>query len=99
MGVNFDPTISLGTIISILGYGGAGLAFVLWLKSDIRMLAFRMGEVEKVTMHVSVVMTQIAVQSNRLDQQADRMNRLDTRLDGMARGEGFIVDKGVKPRP
>lgn len=92
-GIAFDPTINLGTILGLLGYCGAGLAFVLWLKSDIRMLAFRMQEVEKVTMHVSVVMTQIAVQGNRLDLQADRMNRLDVRLDQFSKGEGFIVQK------
>lgn len=94
MGISFDPTISLGTILSIVGYGGAGLAFVLWLKSDIRMLAFRMGEVEKVTMHISVVMTQVAIQNNRLDNQGERMNRLDARLDGFAKGEGMITQRG-----
>lgn len=93
MGLTFDPSISLGTVISILGYGGAGLAFVLWLKADIRMLSFRMQEVEKVTLHVSVVMTQIAVQNNRLDLQAERMNRIDVRLDGFSKGEGFIVKR------
>lgn len=92
-GITFDPVINLGTLISVAASGGAGLAFVLWLKADIRMLSFRMGEVEKVTMHVTVVMTQVAVQTARLDQQADRMNRLDTRLDGFAKGEGFIVRK------
>lgn len=98
MGLTFDPTINLGAIVSIIVYGGAGLAFVLWLKSDIKLLSFRMESVEKVTMHLSVVITQQAVQNNRLDQQAERMNRLDRRLDGLSRGEGFIVSRDSEDR-
>lgn len=91
-GISFDPTITLGGIISILGTGAAGFAIYYGLKSDIRMLSFRMGEVEKITMHISVVMTQMAVQNSRLDHQAERMNRIDRRLDGFSKGEGFIVN-------
>lgn len=92
-GIVFDPTITLGGIIGLLGTGAAGLAIYYGLKSDIRMLLFRMEAVEKVTMHISVVMTQMAVQNNRLDQQAERMNRLDNRLDGFSKGEGFVIQK------
>lgn len=91
MGLNFDPTINIGTIFAVLAGIGSGIAFVMWIKSDIKMLAFRMGEVEKVTMHLSVVITQQAVQNTRLDLQAERMNRLDRRVDGLSRGEGFIT--------
>lgn len=79
--------------LQLAAYAVIGLLFVLSMKSDIRMLA------KDISLHGA----QIAAQSEEIKQLAnivkdqavmnERMNHFDTRLEALARGEGWIMQR------
>ena len=48
------------------------------------------GELKEDIKALNKVITEVAVQTQRLDQMAERMNRQDRMIDELRRGIGFI---------
>lgn len=93
MGLQFDATINLGHVLMAVGFLGGGYAFVLAMKSEIKMLA-------KDILLQNVKIDNQGVEITKLGQilinQAvsnERMNNLDKQIDDLRHGRGFVVNR------
>ncbi len=77
----FDWTISLGNILTIVGFVGAGVSFVLFMRSDILVLANRVSNLEGATRELVQANLAFAEQKGRMETLDDRMNNLSSRVD------------------
>lgn len=75
-----DWTVSIGNILTMVGFLGGGLLFVLTMRADIRLISQRLTEVEKDLSQITSVIVEIARQAERLTAQDRRMNDLANRL-------------------
>lgn len=89
-GFSIEPTITWGTIIQTIallaGFLGAWLkiqADLLTVKGDVKSLQSSSDSFSRALQQLSVVLTQVAVQDNRLV-------NMEKRLDELAHGKGFI---------
>lgn len=75
-----DWTVSVGNILTMVGFFGGGLLFVLTMRADIKLISQRLTEVEKDLSQITNVIVEIARQSERLTAQDRRMNDISNRL-------------------
>jgi hypothetical protein len=86
-------SIAAQTIVFLLG----GYAMVI--RNDARSASLeRQGEkMERQLEALSSVVTELAVQDERLNNQGHRLNLLEARIEALRRGEGFITGaRGVE---
>ena len=87
----FENTLSIGNILTI--------AFIIfsiggfYWKSSYDAILFRetLGEIKTEIKELHFVVVDLATQKQRLDSQAERLNRLDARLDQLREGKGYIL--------
>ncbi len=89
--ITFDPTISLGSIITAVAMLIGGIGFVWAMRGDIKLLAAsldfqskRLEKVENSMNKVTEILVDVAAQGARLDGH-------DKLLDDLRRGEGYIL--------
>lgn len=73
----FDLTVTLGNVLTILSMAIAGFAFVLSMKSELKVFGQRMDKVEGVMGRVTDALVQLARQEARLDAHAERISRIE----------------------
>ena len=73
----FDATVTLGNVLTIVGMGVAGIAFVLAMKGELRVFAQRLDKLESVMGRVTEALVELARQEVRLDAHADRIKNLE----------------------
>ena len=73
----FDTTITLGNILTILTMGGSVYFFIMTMKADLRLMSQRLTSVEVNMSQVTLALVQLAKQEARLDAHADRINRME----------------------
>ena len=93
-----DWSLRLGDVVSFLGFALGGLSVIFMMKSDIKLLAQRLGFLERVTEE----------QNRKIDKQSEeigefgklltimgryeeRMGALRRDLDELRHGRGFVV--------
>lgn len=84
----FDWTVSLGNVLTMIGFVAGSMIMVLSMKSDIRILDRRMSETEKDVDKISTAIIETARQSmwlKNLDERVTEMGRRVARLEN--RGE------------
>lgn len=108
--MTFDPTLSLGNLLTILVMGVGGLFFLTSMKAQVEVLIERLRNYEEIfkTVHVrldkiefsitaiSALLTKSAVQEERLDNQDKRMNEFARRLNEFE--SGFAKHSGTPSR-
>lgn len=80
---NFDPTITLGTVIQIVFFFGGGLIAFVRVQGKLDMLALRVKNLETSSANIGTILQAVAVQSQRL-------TALEQDLRELRHGEGFI---------
>lgn len=80
---NFDPTITLGTLIQIIVFFGGGLVAFVRVQGKLDVLSLRVENLEKSSANIGSILQQVAVQSQRL-------TGLEDDVRGLRRGEGWI---------
>jgi hypothetical protein len=82
--------ISLGSLLTICTILFAGLGFYFQTLYDSKIFREDISEIKTDLRVLNKVIADLAVQTNRLDTQSERLNRLDMRLDELRHGKGFI---------
>lgn len=77
----FDWTVTLGNLTTVVGFFAAGIAFVSMMRSDLRLLTFRMSAVEEAIKTLADTEVAIARQDAWRSAFDERMDTLTTRLD------------------
>ena len=89
-----DLVLKIGNLVIMLGGGG----MIVWRMSRMATRfeligdaqAREISEIKDEITAMRVLMTAVAVQKERLDSQAERLNLLDKRYDELRHGEGYI---------
>jgi len=93
-----DLILKIVTLFSIVGGGGV----IVWRMSRMATRfeligatqAKEISEIKNEITAMRTLMTAVAVQKERLDSQAERLNLLDRRYDELRHGEGFVYPLG-----
>jgi len=102
--VSFDTLLKLAEVLSILGGGGL-VAFRLGrtttrVEAAMLLHGREISELKTEMKQVSNLLTQVALQGQRLDTQDKRLDTLDRRYEELRHGEGFVVPApGRMPPP
>lgn len=90
--MSFDWTVSIGHILTFLGFIFGGFGFVYAMRYEVRRVADgveamkgRMQSVENELKKMSDVLVE-------LGRQDERLNAMDRRLDDLQHGRGFVLD-------
>lgn len=86
--MTIDWTISLGNILTIVGFAGSGIIFVMMMRGDIRLLsqgqqilANRIAAVEIAMRDVAKSQLLLAEQKGEMDAMRERVNIISRRVD------------------
>ncbi len=85
-----DWTISLGNIGTVVAIVFVGGGFYWQQVLDSRRFKLDIVEIKTDLKILNKVITDIALQNQRIDNQAERLNRLDSRIDELRHGKGYI---------
>ena len=77
----FDLSISLGNLMTIVSFIIGGVSFVYAIKSDTRVLATRLGNLEEDVKKMSDVLVELAKTDGRMNLIEDRIFAQGKRLD------------------
>lgn len=80
--MNFDPTLTIGAVLNLVGFIIGGLAFALTLRGDLRALVARVSRLEISNDVMARAMTTLAVQDERLTMHGRRIEALETQMRG-----------------
>lgn len=86
-----DWTISLGNILTVLSILFFGSGFYWKQLIDSKIFKEDIVEIKSDLKILNKVITDLAIQSSRLDSHVERLNRMDRRMDDFSHGRGFIV--------
>lgn len=81
MGIQFDFTVNIGTLFTLVAFIFGGGAFVA-------LVNYRMKVVEDKLDNMKDVMMELA-------RQEERQNSLERRIDDLQHGRGFILDDHI----
>lgn len=80
--MTFDPTLSIGALLNLLGFVLGGLIFAVTLRSDLRALVSRVDRLEIHSDRMDRSLQALAVQDERLNSHAARISKLEDRIHG-----------------
>ena len=81
--------IGVQTVVFLAG----GYAMLVRNDTMIKGIREELSEMEKEMKSLASVLTQIAVQTTRIDLMGERLNIIDRRVDEMRHGQGFVQHK------
>lgn len=79
--MTFDWTISLGNLLTVIGFGVSGVVFVMMMRSDLRLLAQRVDAMEEALKDIAKSQFILSEQKGELEGVRDRLNMISRRLD------------------
>ena len=79
--MTFDWTISLGNLLTVLGFGGSGVIFVMMMRGDMMVLGQRVSSVEDALKELAKASYAVARQEARIETLDERVNVISRRLD------------------
>ncbi|HLL28963.1 MAG TPA: hypothetical protein VKT73_15105 [Xanthobacteraceae bacterium] len=97
----FDWTVTLGNVLTILGFLVTGLVAILAMKQNIAILAIRMSTVEKTLSEISHAVLDLARQGERLTSverrlednsriRSEQLDAMNKRIDDISRRLGPV---------
>jgi hypothetical protein len=87
----FDPTISLGSILTIVGFLAGGWAFVLAMRSRIDVLTVEIQMLKDKSVQQGDQLIEFAKALVLLARQEERLTAMDRRVEDMRHGRGFVI--------
>jgi cell division protein FtsB len=97
-----DMSVKLGDLLVMLSLLGTCLWYAFRsgrFAESILTMQKEISELKDVAKENAKVLVELAVQQNRLDGQAARLNTLDQRIEDLRRGDGFIAGRRGVDRP
>lgn len=89
-----DLILKIATLVSIIGGGGIIIWRVSRMATRFELIgaaqATEIAGLKNEMMEMRRLMTTVAVQKERLDSQAERLNLLDRRYEELRHGEGYV---------
>lgn len=83
----------LAVVASVLAGWGVG---IIRSSSNMKMMIRDIDELKDIAKTTSTVLTNLAVQKERLDAQGQRLNTIDQHIDDLRNGRGYISDRHGK---
>ena len=100
--ITLDAALKIAEIVSIIGGGGLVVYRLGRTSAKIEAaMTLQAAEISELKEDVKVVgrlLTDVAVQKERLDSHARRLDLLDRRYDELRHGEGFVYPLGARPK-
>lgn len=100
MNGNFEWTVKFGDLLVLFGALVTAGAFLFRKGGDLQKLQMAvttsLSEITELKQEVSKIgnlLTQVAVQNERLDNMGQRMNMMDHRYDELRRGQGYVIQE------
>ena len=97
--MNIDWSIRAGDVISFAGFAGAGLGFLFTIRSEIKLLAQRMGFLEKTTEEQNEKIDKQSEEIGKFGELLTLMGRYEERMgymrrdiDDLKHGRGYIIN-------
>lgn len=81
--VTFDWTISFGNLLTVGGFFFSGVAFVLFMRSDLMVLSSRVANIEGAMRELVQANLSMAEQRGRIETLDDRIDNISTRVDSI----------------
>lgn len=79
--MTFDWTVSLGNLVTVIGFVCSGVAFVMLMRGDMMVLGTRIGAVEDAIKDMAHANLLVAGQGARIETLDERLNIVSRRLD------------------
>lgn len=79
----FDWTMTLGNLLTVAGFFFSGIAFVLFMRSDLMVLANRVSNIEGALRELVQANLSMAEQRGRIETLDDRVDHISARLDSV----------------
>jgi hypothetical protein len=87
--MTFDWTISLGNILTVLGFCGAGVVFVMLMRTDMMILGTRVTNLEGALRELVQSNIALAEMRGRFQTMDERVTMISERLDTHINSTGF----------
>lgn len=88
----FDWTLTLGNLLTVVGFCGAGVMFVLFMRSDMLVLANRVSNLEGAVRELVQINLTMAEQRGRLHTLEERVTQVSERVDLVV---SRLIDSGA----
>lgn len=83
-----DWTLSIGNILTGVGFIAAALTFFMSMRSDLRGVTARLSSVEESVRTLTNILTKISAQQERLDAHSLRIDRIEQQIDNAVFKQG-----------
>ena len=93
--MTFDWTISLGNILVVLGFCGSGLAFVSMMRTDLKLVGQRIGQVENRVDAIEAVLRDISEAMRTMAATQAMALEMDKRIDAISRRLDSYIAKSI----
>lgn len=77
--MTFDWTITLGNLLTVAGFLGGGIFFMIAIRRDVDILSTRLAPLEKAVLKLTDILVQLGRQSERLNALERDIERYDAR--------------------
>lgn len=90
--IALEWTVSVGQILTVVGFCLSGIAFVFMMKGDVRVLAVRVGYVEKRLEGIESILKTLADNEIQLARERGMIAELDQRVNTISRRVDSLID-------
>lgn len=98
MGVNFNWEFGIGNVFTLISALVIAGAFLFRKGGDLQKLNMavtaalnQIAELKTEVSKIGLILTQVAVQNERMDNLGQRLNMMDKRYDELRRGDGWVT--------
>lgn len=82
LGLQVDATISVGNILTLVGFVVGGIMFVVAVRRDVDILSTRLAPLEKAIVQLTDILIKLAIQDVRLNTMERDLQRNELRRKG-----------------
>ena len=79
--MTFDWTISFGNLLTVIGFAGSGIIFVMMMRGDMMVLGQRVSNLELAFRQLTDATVNVARQEARITALDERLTMISRRLD------------------
>jgi len=87
----FEWSLSIGSVLTILMILASGIAFYTKQERDSIQFKEDIHDIKSDLKQLNAIIINLALQTERLDNQAKRIDRIENHLDEVKHGKGFIT--------
>ena len=87
--MTFDWTISLGNVLTVLGFFGSGVVFVMMMRTDMIVLGGRVTSIEGALRELVQSNIALAEMRGRFQTMDERVGAISDRIDSHINSTGF----------